>query len=397
MKLASRVKYLKPSPTLAITAKAKAMKAEGRDVVDFGAGEPDFDTPDNIKAAAIKAIEAGFTKYTPVGGINELKDAIIAKLKRDNRLEYEREEIIVSCGAKHVLFNIAQALFEPGDDVIVLSPYWVSYPPIITLAGARPIIVDTKEENGFKVLPEELEASITPRTKAIIFNSPSNPTGSVYARNEFESIWEVIKDRDIMVISDEIYEKIVYDSHFTSFASLGRDAKERTILVNGVSKSHSMTGWRIGYAAGNRDIIRAMTSIQSQSTSNPNSIAQKAGVEALSGDQSSLTKMVKEFDRRRRYIVERINKIDGLRCLMPEGAFYIFPNVSNLFGRRYKGNVVESSTDLASLLLEESMVTVVPGEAFGADGYLRLSYSTSFERIEEGLNRIEEFVSRLDE
>ncbi len=397
MKLARRVRGLKPSPTLSLTAKAKALKASGRDVVDLCAGEPDFETPDNVKRAGIKAIEEGFTRYTPVGGIDELKDAIIEKLKRDNGLEYSREEIIVSCGAKHVLYNIAQALFEEGDEVIIPAPYWVSYPEIVALAGAEPVILPTLEDEGFKVTPQEIKGAITERTKAIIINSPSNPTGIVYTEEELSAIYDVIRDTDIVVISDEIYEKLTYDSHeFFSFASLCEDAKERTIVVNGLSKSHSMTGWRIGYGAGRKEWIKAMINIQSQSTSNPSSIAQKAAVEALKGPQDALERMVEEFDRRRRYILERLNSMDGVRCTTPRGAFYVFPSVRGAIGRTYRDRMINSSKDLAELLLEEAMVAVVPGEAFGADGYIRISYATGMEDLKKGLDRIENFLNHLE-
>ena len=396
MKLALRVGNLKPSPTLAISAKAKAMKAEGRDVVDFGAGEPDFDTPDNIKDAAINAIKGGFTKYTAVGGIPELKDAIIDKFKNDNTLEYTREEIIISCGGKHVLYNLCQALFQQGDEVIVPAPYWVSYPAMITLAGAEPVILNTGEETGFRIDTERLKESLTPKTRAIVLNSPSNPTGTVYSREELMAIYDTIKDTDILVISDEIYEKLLYEEEFVSFANLGEDAKKRTIIVNGLSKSYAMTGWRLGYAAGDSDIIRAMTSIQSQSTSNPTSISQKAGVEALRGRQDDVLKMVQEFDKRRRYIIERLNTIKGVSCIAPMGAFYVFPNISKLFGLSYKGTKVLSSTDFSSLLLNEALVTVVPGAAFGAEGYIRISYAKSLKEIEKGLDRMEGLVSNMD-
>lgn len=397
MKLARRVLNLNPSPTLAITARAKAMRAEGKDVIDLGVGEPDFDTPKNIKDAAVKAISEGFTKYTKVGGIDELKDAIIEKLKRDNGLEYRRDEIIVSCGAKHVLYNLAQVLFEEGDEVIIPAPYWVSYPPIVELAGAVPVFIYNREEEGFKINPGALREAITSKTKALILNSPCNPTGAVYTMEDLIAIYNVIKGTDCLVISDEIYEKLLYDDlNFISFANIGRDAKERTIIVNGLSKSYSMTGWRIGYAAGNRAIIRAMTDIQSQSTSNPTSIAQKAGVEALRGSQEDLCNMVKEFDRRRRYVVERLNSIRGISCTMPQGAFYVFPRISDLFGSFYKGKGISSSKDLVSLFLEEIYVSTVSGDDFGAPGYIRISYATSIEELKRGLDRIEGFIRELE-
>lgn len=396
MGLSKRVSGIKPSPTLAIEAKAKALKAQGVDIVGFGAGEPDLDTPENIKEAAIKAIRDGFTKYTPVAGIDELKDAIIEKFKRDNALTYERSEIIVSCGAKHSLYNIAQALFSPGDEVIIPAPYWVSYPDQAILNDAIPIIVKTEEENGFRVTPELLEKNITQKTKALILNTPSNPTGLCYDSNALEGLAEIIVKNKIFIISDEIYEKMVYDGFkHVSIASLGKEVKGLTLVVNGLSKSYAMTGWRIGYTAGPKEIISAMSNIQSQSTSNPTSIAQKAAVEALRGLQDSVKKMVEEFDRRRRYMVERLNKMDGVSCLMPKGAFYAFPNVSLLYGRGFDGRIIKDSSDMASYLLEEARVAVVPGEAFGADKYIRLSYATSLENIKKGLDRIEEALGRL--
>src|SRR5512135_2948497 len=330
MSLAKRVMAIKPSPTLAVDAKAKAMKAEGIDVVGFGAGEPDFDTPDNIKEAAVKAIRDGFTKYTPVPGTDELKDAIISKLKNDNGLAYEKAEVIVSTGAKHSLYNIAQALYGPGDEVIIPAPYWVSYPDQVILNDATPVIVNTREDEGFVLTAEAFEKAVTKKTKAIILNSPSNPTGLGYDAAALKGIAEVAVRHGIYVISDEIYEKIVYDGFkHVSIASLGPEIKALTLTVNGLSKSHSMTGWRMGYAAGPKDVISAMTKIQSQSTSNPCSITQKAAVEALRGPQEFISVMLAEFDKRRKYIVGRLNAIPGVSCPMPKGAFYAFPRVSS--------------------------------------------------------------------
>ena len=312
MFLSQRAKAIKPSPTLAIDAKAKALKAQGVDVIGFGVGEPDFDTPQNIKDAGIKAIEMGFTKYCPVGGTDDLKDAIIEKLKKDNGLSYERGEIIVSCGAKHSLYNIAMTVLEKGDEVIIPAPYWVSYPDIVALADAKPVIVNTSEKNGFKMTAEKFRKAITPKTKAVIINSPSNPTGSSYSRKELEGIAEVAVEKKVLIISDDIYEKLVYEGFkFISIASIGKEVKDLTIVVNGVSKAYAMTGWRIGYAAGAKEIVTAMTNIQSQSTSNPTSIAMKASTEALNGPQDAVNAMVKEFDKRRVYMVERLNKIKG--------------------------------------------------------------------------------------
>lgn len=396
MFLSQRAKAIKPSPTLAIDAKAKALKAQGVDVIGFGVGEPDFDTPQNIKDAAIKAIEMGFTKYCPVGGTDDLKDAIIEKLKKDNGLLYERGEIIVSCGAKHSLYNIAMTVLEKGDEVIIPAPYWVSYPDIVALADAKPVIVNTSEKNGFKMTAEEFRKAITPKTKAVVINSPSNPTGSSYSRKELEGIAEVAVEKKILIISDDIYEKLVYDGfEFISIASISKEVKDLTIVVNGVSKAYAMTGWRIGYAAGAKEIITAMTNIQSQSTSNPNSIAMKASTEALVGPQGAINAMVGEFDKRRVYMVERLNKIKGITCLRPNGAFYAFPNITGLLGKSFNGKLIETSSDMATLLLDEIKVALVPGSAFGAEGFLRLSYATSMEKIKEGMDRVEKAVGML--
>lgn len=396
MKLSSRASRIKPSPTLAITAKAQALRAQGRDIIGFGAGEPDFDTPLNIKNAAIRAIEEGFTKYTPVGGIDELKDAIISKLQRDNGLEYSRRQVAVSCGAKHSLFNLAQVLFEKGDEVIVPAPYWVSYPDIVVLSDATPVVVETQEERGFKLDPAVLAKSITPRTKAVIINSPSNPTGATYSREELEKIAEVIAEKNIIAISDDIYEKIIYDGMaFAEIASISPRLRDLTIVVNGLSKSHSMTGWRIGYAAGPENVIKALTDYQSQNTSNPASISQKAAVEALNGGQDMVSTMVGEFQKRRNYIVEALNDIPGVSCLKPEGAFYVFPNVSGLFGRSFNGKPLGSSADITEFLLEIADVAVVPGVVFGNDRHIRLSYATSMKNIEQGTKRIKAAFARL--
>ncbi len=397
MKLARRVSNIQPSPTLAITSKAKAMKAQGIDVVGFGAGEPDFDTPDHIKAVAKKALDDGYTKYTPVPGTPELKDAVIAKLKRDNGLEYKRENIIVSLGAKHSIYNVAQAFIEEGDEVIIPAPFWVSYPDITLLAGGTPVIVDTKQEHGFKMTAAQLDKAITPRTKLVVLNSPSNPTGSAYTKEELKGLADVIVNRDVTVLSDEIYEKLVYDGfQFASIASFNGEIKKRTIVVNGLSKAFSMTGWRIGYVAADKDLVAAMNNIQSQSTSNPVSFCDKAAVEALNGPQEFMKGWVAEFDKRRRYIVDRLNKIPGVSCLLPQGAFYVFPNFSKVYGKKTPaGKVVNGSSDLAAYLLDEHKVAVVPGVAFGADACQRLSYATSMKNIEKGLDRIETAIKAL--
>lgn len=396
MQLARRVKEIKPSPTLAVDAKAKALLAQGIDVVGFGAGEPDFDTPDNIKEAAIKAIKDGFTKYTPAGGTEELKKAVCQKFKQDNNLDYTPPEILISCGAKHSLYNICQALFEEGDEVLIPAPYWVSYPDMVMLAGGTPVIIKTTEKTGFRMTAQDLEKAITPKTKALILNSPSNPTGASYSKEDLTAIARVVLKKGIIVISDEIYEKLIYDGfQFSSIASCDPALKPLTLVVNGVSKSYSMTGWRIGYAAGPKDVISAMTNIQSQSTSNPTSIAQKASLEALNGPQDFIPMMVKEFDRRRTYMVDRLNAMPGVSCFKPSGAFYAFPNVSGVYGRKAGSLTIADSSTFTQYLLESVNVAVVPGVAFGADENIRLSYATSFANIEKGLDRIQKAIEAL--
>ncbi len=394
--LAERVKKIKPSPTLAIDSKAKAMKASGIDVISFGVGEPDFDTPENIKEAAVRALKDGFTKYTAVGGIDPLKDAIIKKLQEDNGLAYKREEVLVSCGAKHSLYNIAQALYGPGDEVIIPSPYWVSYPDQVLLNDATPVFVQTFEADSFMVRPEALEAAVTKKTKALILNTPSNPTGMIYDRKTLEKIAGLAVKHDFYVVTDEIYEKLVYDGNeHISIASFGSEIRSRCIVVNGVSKSHAMTGWRIGYAAGPAEIIKAMTNIQSQSTSNPASISQKAAVEALTGPQDFVSIMRTEFDKRRKYLVNELNSMEGMTCSMPAGAFYAFPDTSRIYGRKFGEKVIGSSADLALYLLEEANVAVVHGAAFGDDNYIRLSYATSLDDIKRGVARIRQALGNL--
>ena len=398
MKLADRVNKIQPSPTLSIDAKAKALKAQGIDIVGFGAGEPDFDTPDNIKAAGKKAIDAGFTKYMPVGGADDLKDAIIAKMKRDSGLEYTRDEISVACGAKHTLYNISQALIQEGDEVIIPGPYWVSYPDQIVLAGGTPVFIMTDEATGFKITPEQLELAITPKTKYLILNSPCNPTGSTYLVGELQALGQVLlKHPHVYVVSDDIYEKLVYDGiNFSTIAQVVPELKPRTIVVNGVSKAYAMTGWRIGWACGPKEIMGAMTKMQSQSTSNATSIAQKASVEALNGSQDALPPMVAEFEKRRTYIVDRLNAIPGVTCFRSNGAFYAFPNFSGVYGKTTpKGKKIENSTEFAAYLLEDANVALVPGVAFGDDRYARLSYAISMETIKKGIDRIEEAIKNL--
>ncbi len=403
MQFSERILQVKPSPTLAITAQANAMKAKGIDVIGFGTGEPDFDTPRFIKDAAIRAIETGKTKYTPAGGIPELKKAIVEKFKRDNNLEYTTGEVIVNCGGKHSFYNLMQVLLNPGDEVIVPAPYWVSYPPMITLAGGTPVIVDTKEENGFKLTVEDLKPHLNAKTRAIIFNSPSNPTGATYTRQEMEKLADLMLSSGALIISDDIYESILYDNReFTNFANLSSDLKKQTIVLNGVSKAYSMTGWRIGYMAAAEDIIKKVDILQSQSTSNPTSISQWAAVEALLGDQSVIKDMVDAFTRRRKIIVDGLNGVPGIKCMNPEGAFYAFPNTSGVYGmpgwkevaKKYESQKFNSSI-ITAYLLEEAKVAVVPGVEFGNDNNVRLSFATSDENIIKGVDRIKEAVSRL--
>ncbi|MGZ8384066.1 MAG: pyridoxal phosphate-dependent aminotransferase [Nitrospira sp.] len=396
MKLAARVGRIVPSPTLSITATAKAMAAQGIDVIDFASGEPDFDTPEPVKAAAEAAIRAGFTKYTPSSGIDELRGAIADKLKTEQGLHYEKSQILVSCGAKHSLYNVAEALLEAGDELIIPVPFWVSYQDQTLLNDATPILLQTQEHDGYTISQEALEAVITPRTKAIIVNSPCNPTGATYDRKTLEGIAAVALRHDLVIISDEIYEKVLYDGvQHISIATLSPEVAARTVVINGVSKAYAMTGWRIGYAAGPKPLLTAMANIQSQSTSNPCSISQKAAVAALRLGDPFTKMMVAEFDRRRRVMVDRLNKIPGVTCRMPTGAFYAFPNVSGLLSRRWKNRPIGSAAELATYLLNEAQVAVVPGEPFGSGCHIRLSYATAMEAIERGLTRIEAALGRL--
>ena len=396
MKLAARVGRIVPSPTLSITATAKAMAAQGIDVIDFASGEPDFDTPEPVKAAAEAAIRAGFTKYTPSSGIDELRSAIVDKLKDEQGLHYDKSQILVSCGAKHSLYNVAEALLEAGDELIIPVPFWVSYQDQTLLNDATPVLLQTQERDGYTITQEALEAVITPRTKAIIVNSPCNPTGATYDRTTLERIAAVALRHDLVIISDEIYEKVLYDGvQHISIASLSPEVAARTVVINGVSKAYAMTGWRIGYAAGPKPLLTAMANIQSQSTSNPCSISQKAAVAALRLGNPFTTVMVAEFDRRRRLMVERLNKMPGVTCRMPTGAFYAFPNVSGLLTKRWKNQPIGSAANLATYLLNEAQVALVPGEPFGSDVHIRLSYATSMEAIERGLTRIEAAIRRL--
>jgi aspartate aminotransferase len=388
--ISQRAKNVTPSITLAINAKVKSMRSQGLDVIDFGIGEPDFDTPEHIKEGAIVALKSGFTKYTPASGTEELRVTIAKKLKVENSLEYKPSEIIVSCGAKHSLYNIFQAICDPGDEVIIPAPYWVSYTEMVKLAGGIPVVIDTKAENNFTPTAELVEKAVTEKTKAIVINSPSNPTGAVCSLQALKDIAAVAVKNQFYVISDEIYEKLLYDGlRHQSLATLGEDIKKLTFVVNGVSKTYAMTGWRIGYAAGPAEAIKAMGDIQSQSTSNPNSIAQAASVTALNSSQEEAEAMRREFERRRNYIVDRFKKMPFISCVRPQGAFYAFPDVSALFGKSFKGRTLKGSLDVSEYLLDEAKVALVPGADFGNDNCVRISFATSLENIKEGLDRIE--------
>ena len=387
IRLAKRLRKINPSSTLAITAKAKKLKSEGHDTINLAAGEPDFDTPDFIKDAAITAIKTGFTKYTPTTGIPELKKLISEKLKKDNSLEYDPSQIVVSCGAKHSIFNALFVLLNKGDETIIPSPYWVSYPEMVSLSEGRPCFIETLPQNDFKITIKDLEKHINPKTKAIILNSPSNPTGCIYTENELRQIAEVCVEKKIFVISDEIYEKIIFDNlKHISIASFGKDIYNLTITVNGLSKSYSMTGWRIGYLAGPADIVDAVSRLQDHSTSNPASISQKAAVAALNAPDDFSKLMACEFQKRRDYTIERLNKIKRIGFVKPKGAFYIFCDISK-FG-------LDSST-FANRLLDEAYVSLIPGVGFGGDDYVRISFATAFEQIEKGMDRIEGWLDKL--
>ncbi len=395
MQLSRKYSSISPSPTLTIDAKFKAMKAEGVDVVGFGAGEPDFDTPAHIKQAAIRAIEEGATKYTPASGTLQLKEAICEKLKKENGLSYKPSDIVVSNGAKHSLSNVFGAILNPGDEVIIPTPYWVSYPEMVKLADGVPCPLVTKEENGFKFSAEDLLAALTPKTKALVLNSPSNPTGMVYTKEELSLIADVCVQKDLFVVSDEIYEHLIYEGERISIASLGEEIKERTIIVNGLSKTFAMTGWRIGYTASSREIAKLMSSVQSHATSNPNSIAQAASVAALEGGLDFVVEMKTEYKKRRDYMVSRINSIPGLSCKKPCGAFYVLMNMKALYGKMCDEREITCAADFAELFLEKAKVAVVPGEGFMADGFIRWSYATNMENIKKGLDRLESFVKTL--
>ena len=393
LNISKKAESISPSPTLSLDAKFKQMKKQGIPVVGFGAGEPDFETPDRIKKAGIKAIEDGFTRYTPAAGTIELRQAICDKFKRDLGIDYTINNIVVSNGGKHSLTNIFMCICEPGDEVIIPAPYWVSYPEMVKMADGKPVFIDTTEETGFKFTPEQFEKAITDRTKAIVLNTPSNPTGMVYSREELEKITDIAIKNNVYIIFDEIYEKLIYEGEHVNPATFSEEAKNIVVIVNGLAKAYAMTGWRIGYTAANEKLTKAMANMQSHATSNPNSIAQAAAVEALLGDQSEIGVMCKEYVKRRDYMVERINGIDGISCLKPNGAFYIFMNVRNLLGKEHYGKVINSAQELCDDMLERALVALVPSEGFGIDGYARLSYATSMETIVEGLNRIEKYIN----
>jgi aspartate aminotransferase len=396
MKLATRTTRIVPSPTLNISATAKSMAAQGMDVIDFSAGEPACDTPEVVKAAAKSAITDGFTKYTPASGTDELKQTIVEKFSRDQGIHYEKSQILVSCGAKHTLYNVAQALLDPGDEVMIPAPYWVSYPDIVRLADGQPVILETKESNGYALDPKQLEASITPRTRALILNSPCNPTGTLYTRETLEAVADVAKRHGFLVISDEIYEQLVYgETPFLSIVSAAPEIADQTLVVNGVSKAFSMTGWRIGYAGGPKALIAAMAMIQSQSTSNPTSISQKAAVAALRDGTPFFEELLADLSPKRRLMIDTLNAIPGMTCPTPAGAFYAFPNVSGILGKRHANGTIATSGDLATYLLHEAHVACVPGEAFGSPHHLRLTYTPTLDAIERGMQRFEKAIQAL--
>lgn len=395
MNLANRLKAIKPSPTLALNAKAKALAAQGVDVVSLAAGEPDFDTPEFIKQAAVEALRQGFTKYTPTAGIPELREAIRVKLERENHLSFTADQVVVSVGAKQALYNIFQALLNEGDEVIILAPYWVSYSDMVQLAGGKPVIVETREEDGFVPDPDAIRRALSPRTKAIILNSPSNPSGVVFSRAALEGIAQAVRGHECLLLSDDIYEKLLYQGEFLNIGNVAPDLVPRLVVINGMSKAFSMTGWRMGYAAGPKWLISGMQMIQDQSTSNAASFAQKAAVAALKGPPDIFMPMVEEYRARRDMVVGALNAIEGVRCRSPEGAFYVLPNVSGLFGRAYKGTPLAGSLQLSEILLNDFRVAAVPGAPFGAEGYIRMSFATSREQLRKGLERFRELVTSL--
>lgn len=397
MKLAQRVSKIRPSATLAINARAKALKKEGVHVVNFGVGEPDFATPEHIQEAAIKALHDGQTRYTPVSGIDELKDAVCKTIQNEYGLSYRRDNVLISCGGKHAIYNLFQVLLDPGDEVIIPSPYWVSYPDMVLLSDGVPVTVPCGEEHGFKLTAADLEKAITPKTRMLVLNSPSNPTGAHYTRKELKALAEVlIRHEEILILSDDIYYRILFNgSEWVNIAMIDERLKDRTFIVNGVSKSYAMTGWRIGYAVGDNKVIKAATDIQSQSTSNATSISQWASVEALNGPQSVVSDMVKTFDERRGYVLKRLAAIPGVTCPAPDGAFYVFPNFSAYYGKSIDGKAINNSLDLSEYLLDKAFVAAVPGSAFGEDHCIRFSYALSMEDIREGFDRIEKALKAL--
>jgi len=390
MKIAKRCN-IAPSLTLAMNTKAKQMKAKGIDVISFAAGEPDFPTPEHVKEAGIKAIQENKTYYTPASGINELKERVVRKLKQENGISFSVDEISINSGAKHAVFNVLSVLVEEGDEVVLPSPYWVSYSEMVRILGGMNVIIPKGEEDGFKINARDLERAMTSNTRVVLLNSPNNPTGAVYSREELFSLAEFLEDKDVIILSDEIYERIVYDDNVhVSIASYSENIKKKTVVINGVSKAFSMTGWRIGYTAGPKQIISAINSLQGHASGNPPSISQWASVAALDSDSSFLSNWVAEFKRRRDYIVQELNSIKGVSCLVPGGAFYVFPNVSGLFGKGIGGHKIGDSVELANYLLEKGRIAVVPGVAFGADDYIRISFATSMENVKEGMRRLKE-------
>ena len=396
MTLATRLQLIKPSPTLMVTVQVAALRRQGIAVIDFGAGEPDFDTPEHIKEAAITALKQGKTKYTPVGGTAELKEAIIAKMQRDNGLTYSMQEVTSNCGGKHTLFNAFHALFEAGDEVLIPAPYWVSYSDMVILTGATPKLLSTTEQTGFKVTAAQLQAAIGPQSKALLLNSPSNPTGAAYTEDELRQIVDVVERSNLFVISDDVYEKFLYDSpRCPHILTLKPHLRDRVLIANSVSKTYAMTGWRLGYAAGPKELISAIETLQSQSTSNPTSITQAAAVVALTGTQEPVGVMAKEFAKRRNYVVDRLRAMPGITCTLPEGAFYVFPRVSSYFGAKWQDKKIASAMDLSLYLLQEAKVALVAGEGFGSPDHVRISYATSMKNLEQGLNQIETGLKKL--
>jgi aspartate aminotransferase len=396
--ISDSLKRIKPSPTIAVSQKAKELKAAGKDVIGLGAGEPDFDTPDNIKNAAIKAIKDGDTKYTTVDGTNLLKQAIVNKFKRENNLTYSIDQITVGAGGKHVIYNLMMATLNKGDEVIIPAPYWVSYPDIVLLAGASPVVIECSEEQGFKLSAKDLESKINNNTKWLILNSPSNPTGACYSEQEIKNLSHVLKrNPHVNILSDDIYEHIIYDGFkFFTIAQIP-EIKNKVVTMNGVSKSYSMTGWRIGYAAGDKEVIKAIAKIQSQSTTNPSSISQAAAVEALNGKQDFISVRAKAFQERRDFVVNSLNAIEGISCIKPDGAFYVFPSCKDLIGKKDKnGKKINSDSDFVESLLESNGVAVVQGSAFGLEGFFRISYATSMDKLKDAMERIKNFCESLN-